>query len=97
MRIIDILNEYRSGELEFKIKYGLLDDETREKVNVLEQIFVDIDLVDYVVDSTKIVRMYYKEKRTIEYIAEAMYMSPRTVSRRRDECLKWLSDHFDRE
>lgn len=90
MTTIEILNGYRFNDLDLKYKCGSLDDETREKIRTIEQIFADDSSFRYPADSIKIVCMYYKKRMMGEQIAEMMDISPRTVYRKRDEGVQRL-------
>ena len=94
MTTIEILNSYRSESLELKNKYGDLDDQTRKRLNTLEQVFKDQDLLKYANDCIRIVCLYYKHGMTAEQIAEKLNKSPRTVYRKRDEGIRRLSHFF---
>lgn len=95
MDTMEILNEMRNGALDLKMRYELLEDRTLHKIDVLNQIFEDTSFGEYVADGVKIVKMFYKDKMTIEEIAEKMYMCDRTIYRRRDQCVRWLQRTLD--
>ena len=95
MTIVEILNEYRSNDLDLKYKYGSLDDETKDKITALNQIFADDDLIKFTANQLKIVFLYYQKGMTAEQIAEEMDISTRTVYRKRDEGIRRLSQFFD--
>lgn len=98
MKVIDILKEYRrNGDLEFLEKNGLLDDETKRKVEVLERLFEESNLTSYRLESIKIVRMYYKEITSANTIAKIIHVSERHVYRMRDACVQWLSEMLDKD
>ena len=94
MTIKEILNSYRSESLELKNRYGDLDDQTRKRLNTLEQLFKDYDLMRRKNDCIQVVCLYYKYAMTAEQIAEKLNISPKTVYRKREEGIRRLSKFF---
>lgn len=95
MTVKEILEEYRKGDLDFKLEHGLLDEDTTDKVRLLNKIFEDADWTSYKLESIKVVRMYYKEISSARVIAGIIHVSERHVYRMRDSCIEWLSDLLD--
>ena len=91
----EILEQYRSGELQIKMEIGSADPEAVRKLRLIERIVNESGFVNYAADMIDVIRMYYFDGLSAEEIAAAVYASPRTVYRRRDSGLKWLADHFD--
>ena len=94
MTIFEILNEYRSNDLDLKYKYGSLDEDIKNKITIIKQIYADNSSFRYSNDSIRIVFLYYLERMTAEQIAEVLDISPRTVYRKRDEGIRRLSHFF---
>ena len=95
MTVKEILNEYRRGDLDFKLHQGLLDEDTTNKVRMLNKIFEEADWTSYKIESIKVVRMYYKEISSAREISRIIHVSERHVYRLRDKCVEWLSDLLD--
>lgn len=95
MTVKEILKEYRKGDLEFKLQQDLLDEDTTNKVRILNKIFEDANWTSYKIESIKVVRMYYKEISSARAIANTIHVSERHVYRMRDSCVEWLSDLLD--
>lgn len=95
MTVIEILKDYRNGDVEFMLEHGKYDSDTMRKIQLLETIFEESKFTQYRLESIKVVRMYYKEISSISVIAKIIHVSERNVYRMRDKCVEWLSAFLD--
>ena len=97
MKTKEILKKDNYFRLVNAMKYNpdSLDDETLRKIRDIEDMFQDKNILEYQNNMVLILRMFVKEQKTIEQIAEERHISTRHVDRLKHQAIETIASVLD--